>query len=877
MFLLQMLLLVVLSGAAILALTLQARSTSEQAARLRSLDVAQTFSHSPGLAAALSSPDPTAILQPLTTEIQRTTRVDYVSVLNTDGIRYTAPIPSQIGTRAAGDLKPALAGQAVTQPYQGLLNPAVRALVPVIDHHGAVVGVVSAGVSVKSVTKTVDKQLPLLLGSEAAGLALAAGGTALLTHRLRRQTRGLHPAEMTRMYEHHEAVLHAVREGVLIMDGDGRLLLANDEARRLLDLPADAEQQHVGHLGLAPSTAALLANGRVATDEVHLVGERLLAINQRPTDSHGGPSGAVATVRDTTELRALAGHAEHARERLRLLYDAGWHVGTTLDVARTARELAEVAVPRFADIVTVDLLEPVLHGEEPGPGADVALHRTAARTAAGDDTLYPVDALDGSSAVLPWTAGSATAGAVLLQELSAAPDARQSDAQHADAAPASRCRSLIAVPLLARGIVLGRADFWRTQESEAFEEDDLSFAQELVARAAVCIDNARRYTREHAAVVTLQRSLLPRQLPEQNAVEVAYRYLPAAAAVGGAWFDVIPLPGARVALVVGDVVGHGLRAAATMGRLRTAVHSLTAMDLPPDEVLYHLDELVALIGQEETGTPHGPSAAGASCLYAIYDSAAGRCAVARAGRPGPVTVHPDGTVDRPTVPGSLPLGRGGAPFETTELPLPEGSRLVLCTDGLLTEGDRDADSGLELLCSVLARPDRSPEQICTEVLTAMLPEGPSDDVALLVASTRLLGAGQVVEWNVPDDPAAVHDIRTQCNRQLAEWGLEDLQLQAELILSELVTNAIRYGAEPIKVRLLYDRFLTCEVSDASSTSPHLRRAAITDEGGRGLFIVAQLAERWGTRYSAQGKVIWAELAPIALQHTEPAGDLGNVQ
>ncbi|WDO11221.1 SpoIIE family protein phosphatase (plasmid) [Streptomyces murinus] len=870
MFLLQMLLTVILAGAAVLGLTLQAERTSERDARLRSLDVAQTFSHSPGLAAALSSRDPTAILQPLATEIRHLTGVDYVAVLNNDGIRYTAPISSQIGTRAVGDLRPALAGRAVTQPYQGLLNSAVRALVPVVDSHGTVVGVVAAGVTVESVAATVDRQLPLLLGSTVAGLTLATGGTALLTRRLRRQTRGLDPAEMTRMYEHHDAVLHAVREGVLIVNGEGRLLLANDEARRLLDLPADAEQQYVRGLGLDPSTAALLSDGRIATDEVHLAGDRLLAINQRPTDSNGGPPGAVATVRDTTELHALAGRAELARERLRLLYEAGVRVGTTLDMPRTARELAEVAVPRFADIVTVDLLTPVLRGEEPDSDAPSSVCRIAAKTASGCYDLYPEDA-SVSSAMVPWMMGSAAGGAALLPELCTAPNRQQADAEHTAAAPAARCRSLITAPLLARGILLGRVDFWRAQDSEPFEEDDLSFAEELVARAAVCIDNARRYTREHSAVVTLQRSLLPRRLPEQNAVQVAYRYLPATATVGGAWFDVIALPGARVALVVGDVVGHGLHAAATMGRLRTAVHSLTAMDLPPDEVLYHLDQLVALIGHEENGSPESSSVAGATCLYAIYDPACGRCAVARAGHLAPVVTLPGGTVDRPTVPDSLPLGLSGAPFETTEFPLPDGSQLVLCTNGLLTEGARDTDRGFDLLCSVLAYPSRTPEQTCAAILTAMLPAGPGDDVALLVAGTRRLSASQVAEWNVPGAPAAVADIRAQCTRQLAEWSLQDLELPAELILSELVTNAIRYGAEPITVRLLYDRFLTIEVADASSTSPHLRRAATTDEGGRGLFIVAQLAERWGTRYPPQGKIIWAELEPLAIQNAEPDG------
>ncbi|MCZ9342398.1 histidine kinase, partial [Streptomyces sp. TRM76130] len=228
-------------------------------------------------------------------------------------------------------------------------GPLTQAVVPVKTADGTVVGLVSAGITTDHLSGAVDRQLPLLLGTAAVALVLATAGTALVSRRLLHQTHGLGPDEMARMYEHHDAVLHSVREGVLIVGGEGTLLLANDEAHRLLDLPDDAEGRRVGDLGLDPGTARLLASARVATDEVHRVGERLLAVNQRPTDIRGGPPGSVATLRDSTELRALSGRAETTRQRLDLLYDAGVGIGTSLDVTRTAEELARLAVPRFAD------------------------------------------------------------------------------------------------------------------------------------------------------------------------------------------------------------------------------------------------------------------------------------------------------------------------------------------------------------------------------------------------------------------------------------------------------------------------------------------------------------------------------------------------
>ncbi|MFJ6792798.1 SpoIIE family protein phosphatase [Streptomyces sp. NPDC091268] len=873
-FALQAVIVLLLITAAAAALVFQARHDSELDARHRSLAAAEAFAHAPGLPAALASPDPVARLQPLAEGARKASGVDFIAVLSRDGVRYTDSRPELIGKRATGDLSRAVAGQPFTEIFRGQPSDAVRAVVPVRDPTGAVVGLVSTGIEIGNVGDAVQGQLPLLIGAAAGALLLGTGGAALVSRRLRRQTRGLGEEEMTRMNEHHEAVLHAVREGVLIIGADGRLVLANDEARRLLDLPPDAEQRHVGDLGLDPRTAALLASGRVATDEVHLAGDRLLAVNVRPTKPYAGrPSGTVMTLRDSTELAALSGRAEVARSRLQLLYDAGVRIGTTLDVVRTAEELSEVAVPRFADFVSVELLEPVLRGEEPSvvSGVYTEMRRAALSGIRADTPLQPVgDTIRFVVPTAPMAAALDAGRAVLAADLNAAFGWRAQDQEGTRVALDYGLHSLISVPLQARGVVLGMANFWRADTPEPFEEDDLSFAEELAARAAVSIDNARRFTREHAVAVTLQRSLLPRVLPDLSAVDVAFRYLPAQAGVGGDWFDVIPLPGARVALVVGDVVGHGVHAAATMGRLRTAVHNFSTLDLPPDELLGHLDELINRIDQDESGADPdsgdgGASGAesagvtGATCLYAVYDPVSGRCTMASSGHPGPALVHPDGRVEYPELPVGLPLGVGGMPFEAVELYLPEASRLVLFTDGLLEDRDRDFDTGLGLLTEALSRPGRSPEQACADVLAALLFPSPSDDIALLVADARRLEPGHIAEWEVPADPAAVSRVRNAGSAQLAAWGLGDISFTAELILSELITNAIRYGTAPIRVRLLRDRNLICEVSDGSSTSPHLRYAATTDEGGRGLFLVAQYAERWGTRYTDRGKVIWAEL------------------
>ncbi|MFJ5997715.1 SpoIIE family protein phosphatase [Streptomyces sp. NPDC092370] len=549
----------------------------------------------------------------------------------------------------------------------------------------------------------------------------------------------------------------------------------------------------------------------------------------------------------------VGAYALAARRRLELLSEASTRIGTTLDVRRTAEELAETAVPGLADFVTIDLPDAVLRGEESAdPLAD--LRRTVLHGIREGLPFTPPGKRIDFGPTAPQLRCLTSGEAVLEPDLKAAAGWLAQDPEHT-ARLLTHVHSLIAVPLLARGVLLGIASFYRSGGS--FGDDDRSLAQELASRAALSIDNARRYTHERAMVLALQRRLLPHGLPDQDAVEVAHRYLPAESDVGGDWYDVIPLSGARVGLLVGDVVGHGMLSAATMGRLRTAARSFAELDFPPDEVLTHLDNLVGRLDRED---PDGKGAGviGATCLYAVYDPTSQRCLMARAGHPPPALVHPDGTVTYPELPAGPPLGLGGLPFDAVEVDLPAGSQLVMYTDGLIEDRHRDVDVVLEQLREALAHPERAPEETCRAVLDTVAPAHPHDDIALLVARVHALDPGRIAGWEMSADPALVGEVRASAMRWLTDRGLDETAFAVELILSELITNAIRHGAEPIRVRLLYGRTLICEVSDASDTAPHLRRAASTDEGGRGLFLVAQLSQSWGTRYLPEGKVIWAE-------------------
>ncbi|WP_329417943.1 SpoIIE family protein phosphatase [Streptomyces sp. NBC_01268] len=597
--------------------------------------------------------------------------------------------------------------------------------------------------------------------------------------------------------------------------------------------------------------------------------------------------GLTALFTDMTELR-------RSGERLALLHRATASVGRSLSVTDTGRELAAALVPDLGDLAVVEIADGVAHGEEPVPDREgrLLLRRTAV---AG---RLPEPAADGGSQAATGPTGHTRSGPDAVPPTDPAPllpadvvlatvpaDDSPLTGPGVDVPAVDGYPMTMTAPLRARGMVLGRVSLGRNADRGPYQAPERDLLREIAARAALALDNARRFTREHRAAVGLQRSMLPPTQNETPGASTSAVYLPAGTAtgVGGDWFDVIPLSSARVALVVGDVVGHGLAATATMGRLRTAVRTLADLDLEPDELLAHLDDLVAQLPAESEGPAdpadpadpaygddpdadgwrdrHASPTTGATCAYAIYDPVSRRCSVASAGHPPPVVADPAGRVSYLPVDPGPPLGVGGLPFETTEVDLAPGSVLALYTDGLIEGRDGDLDAGMAELAARLARPgalSRPLRELGREIVTGRPVVGLADDVTLLLARTRTVPPEDAVCWPVEADPAAVGQVREAAAARLRAWDLDELVFTTELVLSELVTNAIRYAGGPVEVRLIRAGRLICEVSDPSATHPRMRRARLTDEGGRGLYLVAQLTTRWGSRYSRRGKTIWAE-------------------
>ncbi|MFB6549465.1 SpoIIE family protein phosphatase [Streptomyces sp. NPDC056405] len=578
----------------------------------------------------------------------------------------------------------------------------------------------------------------------------------------------------------------------------------------------------------------------------------------RLADHHDRTTGVATFLTDATDHWL-------ADRRLALRHRAAQQIGSSLDVRDTTRHLTSVLVPEFADLAWVDLAESVLLGDEPPEpqgGGDLNLRRTSARSADGN---WPQNMIQDGQAVPPppdlaFVRNFQRGEAIVL------------DRQGVEASlnhEARSCRlwvpedghSFAAAPLYARGCLLGFVAVWRAHHSIPFGTYDGDLLAEIAAHAALSVDNARRFTREHRTATQVQRRLLPRAATRSTSLETVGRYQPAGggAEIGGDWFDAITLPSLRTGLVVGDVTGHGLHATAMMGRLRTAVQTLADLELTPDELLARLDDLVARLRAE--ADPERMDAVGGTCLYAVYDPIAGLCTLAAAGHPPPALVMPDGTATLLPIRPGPPLGVHGLPFETTTIDLPPGSVLAMYTDGLLEALNRDLDVAtgqfLERVSALCAQ-DRPLEEVGRELFAGMADAPPRDDIALMLARTLPLSSDATVCWTFPADPAAVAQARDATTRQLNRWGLDDMAFTTEVIISELVTNSIRYAGGPVDLRLIRDTSLICEVTDPGNSQPRLRRAATTDEGGRGLFLVAQLSSRWGSRYLDVGKTVWAE-------------------
>ncbi|GGS79281.1 SpoIIE family protein phosphatase [Streptomyces cinerochromogenes] len=578
----------------------------------------------------------------------------------------------------------------------------------------------------------------------------------------------------------------------------------------------------------------------------------------------GRPIGIAWLGTDITARRAAAREAAAARRNLALLNEAGARIGNSLDLETTARELLDVVVPGFCDLATVDLYQGLLAGDETPPGladGSAELRRVAFASAVSGAPFSGSGKAVEVGAVHHFPFNSPCADAL-----------RTARPQHVPAEEGGLVQSTLAVPMVAHDTVVGLAQFARTKGSEPFGDRDRDLAVELAARAAVCIDNARLYRREHERALILQRSLLPPGDPEASGLDIACRYLPgnAATEVGGDWFDVIELPGHRTALVVGDVMGRGLRAAVAMGELRTAVRTLALLDLEPAEVLSALDEIARGLGtpggvQQATRAARQPRDADlsevylATCVYAVYDSVTRRCTFANAGHLPPVLVEPGEAALMLDVPPGMPLGVGGEPFEEVEVELPEGALLALYTDGLVESRDHPLDEGLQAFIGALTDPSRPLEDVCDHVLNTLDTHHGEDDIALLMARVQGLPADSVGDWTLPREPRSVGRAREYARGQLLSWDLEPLVDTTELLVSELVTNALRYGEGDIRLRLLLDRTLVCEVWDSGLVQPRRRRARDTDEGGRGLQLVGLLSAAWGSRRTPRGKTVWFEL------------------
>ncbi|GAA3355588.1 SpoIIE family protein phosphatase [Streptomyces antimycoticus] len=451
----------------------------------------------------------------------------------------------------------------------------------------------------------------------------------------------------------------------------------------------------------------------------------------RLEDPSGRILGVAVSIMDISRRHRETSEIAEARERLAVIADASVRVGTTLDLRQTAQELADVTVPRLADLAAVDVLDSVVHREAtPRVWTDGSARFRALAVAAG----YPTDAVHAADPVGEIARYDPTrlitqcvreARPILVPHVTEQ-DVRRI-ARDDDAARVllrEGVHSYIAAPLIARGSVLGTLSLHRTINPRPFDEEDLTLACELAIRAALCIDNARLYARERDAALTLQRSLLSQQPRDLDGLEIASRYLPAVSAAGGDWFDVLPLPDGRVGLVVGDVMGKGIHAAAIMGQLRTATRAFSRLDLPPAQVLCHLDEITLSLGESI-----------ATCLYAVCDPRTGRCEMSTAGHLPPVLVQPGGDAELIDIPTGAPLGVGGVPFASVERELAEGALLALFTDGLVEKRHQSLDVGLHTLVQLLRRHQGPLERICDQVLAA-LHGAPDDDVALLLARLR---------------------------------------------------------------------------------------------------------------------------------------------
>lgn len=534
-----------------------------------------------------------------------------------------------------------------------------------------------------------------------------------------------------------------------------------------------------------------------------------------------------------------------------------------LGIDEVAPKVTRVAVPHFCNVAGLVVRESLIADDELSvtpPDGSLLLRRTVVETDDGDprwDAGFPTGELLHYPRDSPYVRCIASREPVIEASVTPEQGPSVSRAWHERPVVAELLTgtSVLSLPLVARGVVLGLLVCIRKPGHRCFDADDVQIGMQFAARAAVLIDNARRYSRERATALTLQRSLLPTGLSAPSCVQVHHRYLPASelVEVGGDWYEAIALPGGRAALAVGDVAGHGVKAAVTMGRLRTAIHTLARLELPPGEMLEHLDELMGELGVRE---PHF-----ATCVCAVFDTVTGTCELASAGHLPPLLAEPGAPGRYLDLSPAPPLGVGSGSVQSSVIEVPDGSLLVLYTDGLVERRGGDIDEGLARLrdlfgADATARPL---DDLCRAALTCTDVGEQRDDIAVLIARLRRLTPDRHVSWTLNGDLRSVRRARSLAGPPLRRWGLARLIPDAELVISELVTNAVRYTRGNIGLRLVLEDGLFCEVRDRSAALPRLRETDNDDESGLGLLVVSQVASRWGTRRTSAGKVVWCEL------------------
>ncbi|WP_104531082.1 SpoIIE family protein phosphatase [Streptomyces specialis] len=633
--------------------------------------------------------------------------------------------------------------------------------------------------------------------------------------------------------------LRHMTDGFLAVGRDWRIEFVNATGETLLGSPGSLVGRLLWDIPVVREVPDLEERGRRAVEEGQPGGfdvrwpgtDRWYHLRLVPV-----PDGLTLYITDITERRLREAAQKAAAERAALVAQLTRHLAEAVTVQDVVNAVARSVLPTFgASGLVVFALENdrlnVVGITGYPPGFPDRIH---GQPAAGTTPL--------SEALRTRTP--------LFIESAEAYAARYPETVDLAAAGGKQAWAFLPLSLSGRDIGGAVVSFDRPHRLEDDERTLLTALSGLIAQA---LERASLYEDATKRARALQRALLPRALPSLPAVTSAARYLPAGQGteVGGDWYDVIPLSADRVALVIGDVMGHGMSEAATMGRLRTAVRTLSDLELTPEEVLAHLNDIVADLGEDRFAT----------CLYGVYDPVDGHFCYASAGHPPPAVAHADGTVAYPELIPNPPLGVAAPPFDITATRVPDGGLLVLYTDGLVESPERDIDDGMSALAGIL-RTGRTTDldALCETVTSALLPadHGTSDDAALLIARTHRLAPEDVASWPLPDDPVAAGPARDHIRAQLAARHLEDLEMTTELLASELVGNVVRHAKGPIRLRLLRSRTLICEVSDGSLTTPHIRHTSTVDEGGRGLQLVAAMAQRWGTRHTPEGKCIWTE-------------------